>query len=106
MALAGVFRSCARDFSRPYRRRRLACTLVGLCTFDNTQLLLLRLTLEVLVGTECERTTDQDDSVQTDTSRGAVSRRGGGAGLCVALGLGVAILSPCQLILSHAIWCM
>lgn len=61
-------------------------------------LLLLALRLQVLVGAEGQRTADQDDGVQADACRGAVGGRGGGAGLCVALGLGVALLFwVCQL---------
>jgi hypothetical protein len=55
-------------------------------------LLLLALRLQVLVGAERQRAADQDDGVQADACRGAVGGRGGGAGLCVALGLGVALL--------------
>jgi hypothetical protein len=38
----------------------------------NTHLLLLTLALEVLIGTERERTANEDNGVETDTSRGAV----------------------------------
>jgi hypothetical protein len=55
-------------------------------------LLLLALCLQVLVGAEGQGAADQDDGVQADACRGAVGGRGGGAGLCVALGLGVALL--------------
>jgi hypothetical protein len=106
MALAGVPRPCARGIGRSDRRRRLACAFVGLRTLNEAHLLLLRLTLEVLVGTKRQRATDEDDSVKANTGRGAIGCRGGGAGLCVALGLWVALLCSCQLILSRNVWCM
>ena len=77
---------------RSNRRRRLACAFVGVYTLNRTHSLLLTLALEVLVGAERERTTNEDDSVETDTSRGAVGCRGGRAGLRIALGLWVALL--------------
>lgn len=67
------------------------------------RLLLLTLALQVLEGTEGEGAADQDDGVQTDASRGAVGCRGGGAGLSVLLGLGVALLGECQLMLDGCV---
>ena len=106
VALAGAPRLCARGIGRSDRHRRLACAFVGLGTLNETHLLLLRLTLEVLVGTERQRATNEDDSVKANTGRGAIGCRGGGAGLCVALGLWVALLCSCQLILSRSVWRM
>lgn len=63
----------------------------SLC-LKRTHLLLLTLALEVLVGTERERTADEDNGIEADTSRGAVGCGGGRTGLCVTLGLGVALL--------------
>lgn len=55
-------------------------------------LLRLALRLQVLVSAKGEGAADQDDGVEADACRGAVGGRGGGTGLCVALGLGVALL--------------
>ena len=75
-------------------------------------LLLLALRLQVLVGAKGQRAADQDDGVQADARRGAVGGRGGGAGLCVALGLGVALLFRLVSLLSFSVvgiglwgWC-
>lgn len=67
-------------------------------------LLLLALRLQVLVGAEGQRAADQDDGVQADACRGAVGGRGGGAGLCVALGLGVALLFCVVSLLSFSVF--
>ena len=66
-------------------------------------LLLLALRLQVLVGAEGQRAADQNDGVQADACRGAVGGRGGGAGLCVALGLGVALLYRVVSLLSFSV---
>ena len=63
----GLLGSCARSTGRSNRRRRLASAFVDLCTLNKTHLLLLTLALEVLVGTKCERATDEDDSVEANT---------------------------------------
>lgn len=74
--------------------------------------LLLALRLQVLVGAKGQRAADQDDGVQANARRGAVGGRGGGAGLCVALGLGVALLYRLVSLLSFSVvgiglwvWC-
>ena len=91
----GYSRIVRSSYVRSNRRRRLVCASVGLWSLDERHLLLLRLTLKVLVGTESERTTDQDDSVETNTGRSAVGCGSGGASLCVALGLWVTLLLSC-----------
>lgn len=65
---------------------------IGLCILRLLHLLLLALTLEVLPGTERQRSADQDDSVKTDTSRSTIGRRGGRTGLRIGLGLWVTLL--------------
>jgi hypothetical protein len=61
--------------------------------YDSYLLLCLALCLEVLPGAEGERAADKDDGVQADAGRCAVGSARRGAGLRVALGLGVAVLS-------------
>ena len=53
---------------------------------------LLGLTLQILVGTKGKGATKEEDGVETDAGGCAVSGSGGGRGLRVALGLGVALL--------------
>jgi hypothetical protein len=91
--------SCARCTVRLNRRRVSAQPMrCRPLLFNKAHLLLLTLALEVLVGTEGERTANEDNGVEADTGRGTVGCGGGRAGLCVALGLGVALLQQCQLI--------
>ena len=71
---------------------------IGFYILRLLHLLLLALALEVLPGTERQRSADQNNSIKTDTSRSAVGRRGGRTGLRVGLGLWIAGLFKRQLI--------
>ena len=88
-------------------RRCPACTHASSVShpflLKKVDLLLLALRLQVLVGAEGQRAADQDDGVQANARRGAVGGRGGGAGLCVALGLGVALLYRVVSLLSFSV---
>lgn len=82
-----------RDFSF-FNSRSNFKSMVSLvfCSFFWWAFLLSRLLVHHGVGSECKSTTEEDDGVKADTSRGTVGGGSGWAGLCVALGLWVTLL--------------
>lgn len=87
--LSGLGRS--RNHRRSSEGSLVAQPLTAKSSSSNADLL-LRLTLQILVGTESKSAAEEDDGVEADAGRGAVGGLGGCGGLCVALGLGVALL--------------